>query len=382
MLIGRGCAALLLATVLILTLAACSRTDQEQEQDEALSLENAVSQMLLIGFRGTELDSDIALFLQDVSPGGVILFDYDLPSEGQLPRNINSRDQLRNLIDSLQAQATIPLFVAIDAEGGYVNRLKSEHGFPLNVPSHQELGQSLPNDTKESAAELAAELRSLGINWNLAPVVDVNLNTGSPAIGALERSFSGDPSLVATHAAAFVEAHNEARIVPTLKHFPGHGSATGDTHLGVTDVTSTSDPSAELLPYEYLIDGGYSGTVMTAHIVNRKLDPTSAPATLSHDIVTELLRDGLGFDGVVVSDDMQMGAIVEEYELEPAAVAAVKAGVDVILVAGQASYDLDQVRRIKQAILQAVSSGEISEDRIYQSADRIMTLKRAYGIIN
>ena len=327
MLIRRGCAALLLATVLALALAACSGTDQEQGQDEPLSLGDAVSQMLLIGFRGTELDSDIAPALQEISPGGVILFDYD-------------------------------------------------------VPSHQEMGQSLPNDTKEVAAELAAELRSLGINWNLAPVVDVNLNTESPAIGALERSFSVDPGLVAAHAEAFVAAHTEARVVPTLKHFPGHGSAAGDTHLGVTDVTSTSDPPVELLPYEYLIDGGYPGTIMTAHIVNRKLDPTSAPATLSHDIVTDLLRDRLGFDGVVVSDDMQMGAIVEEYELEPAAVAAVKAGVDVILVAGQASYDLDEVRRIKQAILQAVSAGEISEDRIYQSADRILTLKRAYGIIN
>ena len=380
MLIRRGCAALLLATVLVLTLAACSGTDQEQ--DEPLSLEDAVSQMLLIGFRGTELDSDTAPALQEISPGGVILFDYDVPSEGQLPRNISSRDQLREFIDSLQAQATIPLFIAIDAEGGYVNRLKGEYGFTLNVPSHQEMGQSLPSDTKAIATELAAELRSLGINWNLAPVVDVNLNTESPAIGAFERSFSADPSLVAAHAEAFVEAHTEASIVPTLKHFPGHGSATGDTHLGVTDVTSTSDPPVELLPYEYLIDGGYPGTIMTAHIVNRKLDPTSAPATLSHDIVTELLRDSLGFDGVVVSDDMQMGAIVEEYELGPAAVAAVKAGVDVILVAGQANDDINQVHRIKQAILQAVSDGEISEDRIYQSADRIITLKRAYGIIN
>ena len=218
----------------------------------------------------------------------MILFDYDVPSEGQMPRNISSRDQLGKLIDSLQAQATIPLFIAIDAEGGYVNRLKGEYGFTLNVPSHQEMGQSLPNDTKEIATELAAELRSLGINWNLAPVVDVNLNTESPAIGAFERSFSADPSLVAAHAEAFVEAHTEARIVPTLKHFPGHGSAIGDTHLGVTDVTSTSDPPAELLPYEYLIDGGYPGTIMIAHIVNRKLDPTSTPATLSHDIVTEL----------------------------------------------------------------------------------------------
>ena len=348
----------------------------------SLSLEEAVGQMLLIGFQGTELENDTAALLQEISPGGVILFDYDGPTQGELPRNIESRDQLRSLIDSLQDQAGIPLFVAIDAEGGYVNRLKSEYGFQVTVPSHQELGAMLPSETREIVLPLAEELKWLGVNWNLAPVVDVNLNTESPAIGAVERSFGIDPNVVAAHAVAFVEAHSEVGIISTLKHFPGHGSATGDTRLGVTDVTETFNQSVELAPYRWLIDGGYPGTVMTAHIVNRKLDPTDTPATLSHRIITRLLRNDLGFDGVVVSDDIQMGAIVEAYELEPAAVQAVQAGVDVILVAGQANDDINQVRRIKQAILQAVSDGEISEDRIYESADRILALKRAYRIVN
>ena len=347
-----------------------------------LSLEEAVGQMLLIGFPGTELENDTAALLQEISPGGVILFDYDGPTQGALPRNIESRGQLRSLIDSLQGQADIPLLVAIDAEGGKVNRLKSEYGFEVTVPSHQELGAMLPSETKEIVLPLAEELKWLGINWNLAPVVDVNVNTESPAIGALGRSFDVDPNVVAAHAVAFVEAHSEVGIISTLKHFPGHGSATGDTRLGVTDVTDTFDQSVELAPYQWLIDGGYPGTIMTAHIVNRKLDSTETPATLSHRIITGLLRDDLGFDGVVVSDDIQMGAIVEAYELEPAAVQAVQAGVDVILVAGQANGDINQVRRIKQAILQAVQDGEISEDRIYESADRILALKRAYRIAN
>ena len=189
--------------------AAPAVTDTPPPTSTSLSLEEAVGQMLLIGFRGIELENDTAALLQEVSPGGVILFDYDGPTQGELPRNIESRDQLRSLIDSLQDQADIPLFVAIDAEGGYVNRLKSEYGFQVTVPSHQELGAMLPSETREIILPLAEELKWLGVNWNLAPVVDVNVNTESPAIGAVERSFGIDPNVVAAHAVAFVEAHSE-----------------------------------------------------------------------------------------------------------------------------------------------------------------------------
>ena len=347
-----------------------------------LPLDDAVGQMLLIGIPGERLEADTVALLEDVAPGGVILFDFDLPSNGANPRNITSPQQLSALIAELQEQAAIPYFIAVDVEGGLINRLKPAHGFGITLPSHQELGAGAVAATGDAAAAVAAELSRLGINWNLAPVVDVNVYPGSPAIGALGRSFGVDPEMVAAHAAAFARAHAAAGVISALKHFPGHGSAAGDTHLGVTDVTDSFRRDSELAPYQLLIEDGYEDVVMTAHVVNRNLDPTGRPATLSTAIVTGLLRQQLGFEGVVLSDDMQMGAIVEEYSLERAAIEAIIAGVDVILLANQLSADMTEVQRVQRAVLEAVAGGEISEDRIYESVDRILALKRRYGLID
>ena len=369
---------MLILAALLASVAACGSGDGGR----SLSLEDAVGQMLLIGFPGEQLDEETVALLDDIAPGGVILFDYDLPSGGAKPRNITSPEQLRALIAELQGRADIAYFIAIDVEGGLINRLKSAYGFSIDLPSHQALGAGSVAATGVAASASAAELRALGINWNLAPVVDVNIFPESPAIGALERSFSADPEVVAAHAAAFARAHAAADIISSLKHFPGHGSAAGDTHLGVTDVTTSFVREDELVPYRMLIEDGYEDPVMTAHIVNRDLDPSGRPATLSTAIVTGLLREELGFEGVILSDDMQMGAIVEQYSLERAAVEAIKAGVDVILIANQLSDDRTEVYRVKRAILDAVAEGEISEDRIYESVERILALKRRYGMVD
>ena len=281
----------------------------------------------------------------------------------------------------MQDQAAIPYFIAIDAEGGYVNRLKEKYGFTLKVPTAQQLGRGAAAETAAIAGQLADEMQETGLNWNLAPVVDVNVNPESPAIGAIERAFSADPAVVAAHAQAFSGAMRQQQVIPTLKHFPGHGSAAGDTHLGVTDVTATYNRESELAPYQELIGGGYDGAVMTAHIVNRNLDAAARPATLSPPIISGLLRQELGFAGVVVSDDMQMGAIVAEYGPEEAAIAAVQAGVDIILLANQqGEYDLQRVYRVRDALMQAVADGILTEERIYQSVERILALKERYGI--
>ena len=343
------------------------------------ALEEAVGQMLMIGFRGDVLDDDIAALLRDIQPGGVVLFDYDLPSKGEEVRNITSPRQLRALTSALQDIA--PYFIAVDAEGGYVNRLKNKYGFTVSVPSAQALGRKYRGETKRVADALACELKDLGINWNFAPVVDVNIDPKSPAIGAMERSFSDLPRTVVARANAFVKAHRERHVIPVLKHFPGHGSAAGDTHLGVTDVTETYRHKKELLPYQKFIQKGYDDPIMTAHIVNRKLDRSGRPATLSHDIMTQLLRYEMGFDGVVISDDMQMGAIVEAYGLTVAVVEAIKAGVDMILLANQiGEYNIDQVYDVKNAIVQAVVDGVIEEGRICESFNRIQRLKQRFGI--
>ena len=372
----------LLLTLVGLAAIAASLIACASDDPAPLSLEDAVGQMLLIGFRGETLDDDTAALLEEIAPGGVILFDYDGPSGGEQVRNIVSPEQLKALTADLQAASERPLLIAIDAEGGFVNRLKEDYGFEVQLPSHLTLGAGTPAETESLAAASARQLSYLGINWNLAPVVDVNVFPESPAIGYWERSFSDNPDAVSEHAAAFVRAHHDHDVISTLKHFPGHGSAVGDTHLGVTDVTDSFIRDAELAPYRTLIDDGYDDVVMTAHVVNRNLDPSARPATLSRPIVTDLLRSELGFDGVILSDDMQMGAILEQYSLETAAIEAIKAGVDVILIANQNTYDIDHVRRVKAAIIAAVEGGEISRQRIDESVERILALKRKHGLLD
>ena len=353
----------------------------------ALTPEQQVGQMLMVGFRGLQLDDATAQMLRDIRPGGVILFDRDGPSGGAIPRNIAAPEQLRALTAQLQDTAAIPYFIAIDAEGGYVNRLKEKYGFAVKVATARTLGGQPPAATASIASRLAQQLADLGINWNLAPVVDVDIDPDSPAIGKWQRAFSADPAVVTAHAEAFIAAHQERGVITALKHFPGHGSAGGDTHLGVTDVTATYRRDTELVPYSALLGGeyggGYAGAVMTAHIVNRELDAAGRPATLSEDIITGLLREELGFGGVVISDDMQMGAIVAEYGLAEAAVAAVNAGVDIVLLANQqGDYDTAPVYQVRDALLAAVADGTIPQARIDEANDRIRRLKEEYGIIH
>ena len=340
-----------------------------------LSLKQAVGQMLMVGFDGEHIDQEVQTMLKQIGPGGVVLFDR------RNPPNISSPEQVRELTAEIQQTVKIPAFIAIDAEGGYVNRFKTKYGFPVEVPSAENMGKEPAENTRTTAQDLSFELKQAGVNMNLAPVVDVMINPTSPAIGWLERSFSGDPDKVVEHASAFIDGMHSNNIIPTLKHFPGHGSSTEDTHLGVTDVTDTYEQEKELTPYKQLFQQGYNDPVMTAHIVNNNLDQTSTPATLSSVILTDLLRNGFGFEGVIISDDMQMGAIVEEYGLDQAAVQAIQAGVDILVLANNSDeYNTQTIYNIRNAILQAIQNGEISKTRIYESLERILDLKRRYRL--
>ena len=358
--------------------------------DKQMSLEDAVGQMLMVGFYGETLErnSETWDMLEQIRPGGVMLFARN----EQDKTNITSPEQVKALTKSIQKKSKHPVFIAVDAEGGYVNRLKQEYGFSVVVPSAEQLGKQTPQQTKSIATQLADELKSVGINWNFAPVVDVNINPQSPAIGDLERSFSDDPNTVTEHARAFIEGLKTQRIIPTLKHFPGHGSSNQDTHLGITDVSHTYQQEQEIAPYANLISQGYNDPIMTAHIVNANLDSTGTPATLSAPIITGILRNQLNFQGVIISDDMQMGAIVQAYNLERAAVQSVQAGVDMIMITNnpgnitlpdgtrQYIHTLQNTYKIKQALIEAVENGTISEQRIYESVDRIVELKKRYGL--
>lgn len=362
--------------VLISVFSAPKLYEEKKEND---ALKQKIGQMLILGFRGTEVnnDSNIVKEIKKYNLGGVILFDRDVPTK-QFPRNIVDPEQTKKLIVDLKALASPSLFVAVDAEGGLINRLKEKYGF-VNIPSAQEMGKEDPEKTKENALVIAEELSSLGININFAPVVDVNVNPDNPIIGGLERSFSEDPEKVALYASKFIEGLHEKNIIPAIKHFPGHGSSAEDSHLGMVDITDTHKEE-ELIPYQRLIEEGYSDMVMTAHIVNRNIDP-DFPATLSSLYIKNILRENLGFKGVVVSDDMNMGAIVDNYGFNEALIKAIQAGCDILIISNNGSeYNEKAAEEAMETIFQAVKKGEVSEERINKSYNRIQELKQRYGI--
>lgn len=332
--------------------------------------------MLLVGFRGLTVDEagEVVADIGERNLGGILLFDVDQPT-GSAVRNIQSPTQLTALVGGLQALAPTPLLVAIDEEGGLVARLNERHGFPPTI-SAAELGADPDlSVTQHAGRQIAETLASVGVNLNLAPVVDVNVNPPNPIIGALGRSFSADPSSVTAHAESFVQGHREVGVRTTLKHFPGHGSSTGDTHLGVVDVTDTWS-AIELEPFGALIRDGLADAVLTAHVFNATLDPEH-PATLSAPIITGILRDQLGWDGLVLSDDMQMGAIRQAYGYADALRLAILAGVDVLTIAQQQVYEEGIVETTIGLIEGLVRDGSIPEARIEESYRRITAFKAA-----
>lgn len=337
-------------------------------------LDVKIGQMIMVGFRGLALSDDhpVARDIRERHIGGVILFDYDVPTH-TYGRNIESARQIRALTSSLQARAPSPLFVAVDQEGGKVSRLKEKNGFPPTV-SQKRLGARDDLEKTGLQADVTAKtLAGLGVNVNLVPVVDLDINPENPVIGKLERSFSRDPAAVTRHALVVIEAHRRYGVLTAPKHFPGHGSAAGDTHEGLVDVTGRWS-ALELEPFSSLIRQGKADMIMTAHIFNGKLDPVW-PATLSPKTLTNLLRQEMGFDGVVISDDMQMKAIASRYGLEMAIRQGILAGVDILLFANNSVYEEDIATRAVATVRGLVEKGDIPRERIDESWHRIMKLK-------
>lgn len=370
---------LLLASTFVFGCTGESRGGNSANESESVSypsIETMIGQMMMVGFRGYELSGSerIVEDIRERNLGGVILFDYDVPL-GRSGRNVRTPDQVRNLIQQLQsfADSDMPLMIAIDQEGGRVNRLKTRFGFPPTV-SMQYLGEvNNPDSTRYHAERTASVLADLGININFAPVVDVNSNPDNPVIGRLERSFSANPDEVIKHSRIFLESFREAGLWGTVKHFPGHGSAWNDSHYGMADVTQTWDES-ELLPYKELFADGSAELVMSAHIFNENWS-TEHPATLLPEIMTDMLREDLGFEGLLFSDDMQMGAITDYYGLEQALELAVNAGIDVLIFANNSVYEPEITEKAIRIINEKVDEGIIPESRIRESYDRITAFK-------
>lgn len=343
---------------------------------ETLGLDAMIGQMVMVGFRGDgtpPLGPELRGVLDDIRTGrigGVIFFDRDWQTKKR-GRNITATAQLAKLSALLQKNAPIPLFIAVDQEGGRVQRLRPEHGFPA-TPSASELGKDTFEQTRKAAATMGQSLMALGITVNFAPVADVAVRPDSPAIGALGRAFSGNAKDSAGHAKAFMDGLAQAGIIGSYKHFPGHGSAVADSHKKLTDITATWRDE-ELALYKTLPPNG-PFMVMTGHLMHATFDP-EYPASLSHAITTGLLREKLGWRGVVITDDLEMDAIDLFYSMDERIRLAINAGVDIILFGNNLRHHPEQGRRVHAAIRRLVDSGAVPPERIAESWLRIRELK-------
>ncbi len=371
----------------LLFFVSCVQEPKKEKEADTDTLKMKVGQMLMVGFRGTSVTEKdpIHKMIKEYHLGGVVIYSRDLPSKEELKRNVASKEQFRQLNEQLQAIDSTTLWIGIDEEGGFVTRLSPENGF-LSHKSHQAIGKINNLDsTKYWANKMASELKELGINMNFGPVVDVNINPNNPIIGGRERSFSDSIPHIIDHSTIFMEEHEKLDVLCVPKHFPGHGSSMSDSHKGFTDVTNTWTEN-ELIPFKQLIQDGKAKVMMTSHVYNAHLD--TLPSTLSPKIINETLRGQLGFDGVIISDDMQMRAISNFYNFEDALEKAILAGVDVLLISNNAApcppdtadcteipFDPNIAQKAIDHILKLVDEGKIPESRIEESYQRILRLK-------
>ena len=330
-----------------------------------------LGELLLVGFHGTALqdNADLDRLLCETRVAGVILFARNIVDAAQTAR------LTRDLTARARACTGRPLLVAVDAEGGQVMRLGPAAGWTATL-SHQDLGQAGDlAQTELEARRIGGMLRDAGINWNLAPVIDVGYNPANPVIVGVGRSFGANPKLVAAQARAYIAGMHAAGILTAVKHFPGHGSSVDDSHAGFVDVTDTARPEVELVPYRLLLAEGVVDAVMTAHVFNRHLDAW-VPATLSRPTIDGVLRSELGWRGVVVSDDMRMGAIEQHYGAGDAAVRALRAGVDLILIADdRLPGDRSASAETLEAIRRALRRGRLPAGQVDEALARIAALR-------
>jgi beta-N-acetylhexosaminidase len=333
---------------------------------DRMTAEQKVGQLLIVGFEGKTVNKTVKAHISQRFVGGVILFDRNIQSPRQVARLTNELQQLAR-----ETPHQIPLLIGTDQEGGGIIRMKK--GATV-LPGNMALGATGSTELAERAGKITAtELAAVGMNLNFAPVMDVNSNPHNPVIG--RRSFGESPELVSRLGAAYIQGLQRHGVLATAKHFPGHGDTTVDSHTDLPTVNHKLERihAVELKPFRAAIDAGVAA-IMTAHIRYTTLD-ASCPATLSPKVLTQLLRDELKFDGIIITDDMAMKAIDARYPAGEAAVLAVEAGADMILTPGL----LAKQRQVYNALLSAVKSGKIPEARLNQSVRRILKGKRACG---
>ena len=340
------------------------------------TLEEMIGQMLIFGFPGSRVEQKfpqaIARQLASGTIGGVIF----------LKQNLKNRRDARRLMHAFRAAGSkarhTPLYV-LDQEGGRVQRLGPDVGVKT-WPSPASIGRGPMTRARKQYDALAATLDAWGFNVNLGPVVDVKINPANPIISKLGRSFSANPDRVTEFAKVFVDAHRARGILTSLKHFPGHGSSRQDSHLGFTDISRTWNGDKELAPFQALITSGSADMVMIGHLYLARYqaqgETSKYPATLSRALVTDVLRGELGFNGVVISDDMEMGAIRKHYPAYDATLLAIRAGIDLLIISNSAKPDASLPEKYTAKIKREAEQDPALRARIEESYRRIIALKQ------
>ena len=340
---------------------------------ESTPIEQMAGQMIVVGFQGDDAgDASVKALVDALAAGalgGVML----------LKTNIKSLPAVRAMNQAFRAASPgLPPFITLDQEGGAVERLTKAVGF-TEIPSAAAIAaDDSPQQAEAIYARMAAAIADLGFTVNFGPVADVNINPKNPIIAKFGRSFSADPAVVAAYDAAFIKAHHAAGVLTSLKHFPGHGSSAADSHEGFVDITETWKPE-ELEPYRLLIAAGDVDMVMVGHLYHAKYADAGAqtPSSLSPQWIDGVLRGDLKYDGVVISDDLEMGAIRDHFDLKQTVTMAVRAGVDVLLFSNTADYSAGLGQKILDILVAESKADPAFAARVAESYDRIVALKRS-----
>ena len=342
------------------------REEKEPIDDKinSMTLDEKIGQMIITGFNGSEYNDDMDRLINEYKVGGVILF----------ARNIEDSNQMIDLTRALQENNNnLPLFISIDEEGGRVSRLpddveKFPSAFTIGLINNQQTAY-------ENGKEIGYTLKRLGINLDYAPVLDIYSNENNTVIG--DRAFSKEESIVSTMGIATMEGIEDADIIPVVKHFPGHGDTEVDSHYGLPIVYKTLEElrNFEFIPFVKAIESGCD-VIMVSHIILNEVDSIN-PASLSKIVISDLLRKDMGFDKVVITDDMSMGAITSIMSIEEACIKSIEAGCDILLL-GNAYEEIEQVIN---SIKLNLYNGEISEEQINKSVKRILELKKKYNMM-
>jgi len=348
------------------------------EDIPAVDLDKKIGAMIMIGFQGKSPEEDWPqkLFQQikDGQVGGVIFFSYNI----KWPR------QFRPLMEYLHLATTEPVFFALDQEGGRVERLSSKNDYKSFLSAKAVAKKYSPAAAYDYYAPMAKMIREAGFNLDLAPVVDLDYRMPCPVIGGMERSYSTEPKPITLYARAMIRALHTQGVLSCIKHFPGHGSLSADTHRDLGDITQTWK-RRELQPFLQALEGpDAADMVMVGHLINRGYD-NRYPATLSPVIIKKFLREQAQYDGVVISDDLHMGAILKNYGLEESVVAAINAGVDILIFSNNPSAakgfdnfqpDPDLPLKVRDIVTRAVADGRIALSQIEQAYERIERVRQ------